>query len=97
MAQLIINLADEQTWRASRRWSPVKVNRQEAIDGQRSKSGRNREYDKLSRRIADLCEAAFGELQARSFAETPQTAFEKALGASQLEKFARRHEKVFGR
>jgi cytidylate kinase len=58
-----------------------------------------RDHDKkeVSRRIADLCEAAFGELQARSFAETPQTAFEKALGASQLEKFARRHEKVFGR
>jgi 1-acyl-sn-glycerol-3-phosphate acyltransferase len=51
----------------------------------------------VSRRIGDLCEAAYRELQARSFAETPQTAFETALGARQLEKFARRQKKVFGR
>ena len=51
----------------------------------------------ISRRIADLCEAAFRELQARSFAETPQTEFEKELGAKQLKKFARRQKEVFGR
>jgi 1-acyl-sn-glycerol-3-phosphate acyltransferase len=57
-----------------------------------------RDLDKkeVSRRIADLCEAAFRELQARSFAETPQTNFEKALGAKQLKKFARRQAVVFG-
>jgi cytidylate kinase len=51
----------------------------------------------ISRRIADLCEAAFWELQARSFAANPQTDFEKELGAKQLKKFARRQAQVFGR
>jgi len=50
----------------------------------------------INRRIANLCEAAYRELQARSFAETPQTAFEKDLGARQLEIFARRQKEVFG-
>jgi 1-acyl-sn-glycerol-3-phosphate acyltransferase len=56
------------------------------------------DHDKkvVSRRIADLCEAAFRELQARSFAAIPQTEFEKELGAKQLKKFARRQEQVFG-
>jgi 1-acyl-sn-glycerol-3-phosphate acyltransferase len=51
----------------------------------------------VSRRIGHLCEAAFRELQARSFAAIPQTPFEKGLGARQLEKFAQRQAKVFGR
>jgi len=51
----------------------------------------------ISRRIAALCEAAYGELQARSFARIPQTEFEKELGQKQLQKFAVRHKKVFGR
>jgi hypothetical protein len=57
------------------------------------------QYDKkeVSRRIGLLCEAAFRELQARSFAAIPQTEFEKNLGARQLEKFARRQAEVFGR
>ena len=50
----------------------------------------------VSRRVADLCEAAFRELQARSFADIPQTEFEKELGAKQLKKFARRQAQVFG-
>jgi len=54
-------------------------------------------YDKkeVSRRIGALCEAAFRELQARSFARYPQTRFEKELGERQLKKFAKRHAKVF--
>jgi cytidylate kinase len=56
------------------------------------------DHDKkeVSRRVADLCEAAFRELQARSFADIPQTEFEKELGAKQLKKFARRQAQVFG-
>ncbi len=50
----------------------------------------------VSRRIAVLCEAVFREMQARSFARTPQTEFEKSLGEKQLTKFAPRHRKVFG-
>ena len=49
----------------------------------------------VSRRIAQLCEDAFRELQDRSFALFPQTAFEKALGEAQLERFAIRQAKVF--
>ena len=57
-----------------------------------------KEYDKkeVSLRIGNLCEAAFRELQARSFAAYPQTEFERELGARQLKKFARRQEQVFG-
>jgi cytidylate kinase len=51
----------------------------------------------ISRRIAALCEAAYWELQARSFARYPQTKFEKELGDIQLKKFAKRHQKVFKR
>ena len=50
----------------------------------------------VSRKVGGLCEAVFRELQARSFAEMPQTAFEKELGAKQLKKFALRQEQVFG-
>ncbi|MEN8005442.1 MAG: (d)CMP kinase [Candidatus Krumholzibacteriota bacterium] len=50
----------------------------------------------VSRRIGHLCEAAFRELQARSFAEKPQTAFERELGAKQVKKFAIRQQQVFG-
>jgi cytidylate kinase len=50
----------------------------------------------VSRRIAHVCEAAFRELQERSFAARPQTDFERALGERQLEKFARRQARVFG-
>ncbi len=57
-----------------------------------------KEYDQkeVSLRIGNLCEAAFRELQARSFAAYPETEFEKELGARQLKKFARRQERVFG-
>lgn len=57
-----------------------------------------KDHDKkdVSRRIGALCEAAFRELQARSFAVHPQTEFEKELGAKQLDKFARRQAQVFG-
>jgi cytidylate kinase len=50
----------------------------------------------VSRRIAHLCEAAYRELQARSFARTPQTTFEKELGEVQLTRFSRRQREVFG-
>jgi len=49
----------------------------------------------VNRRIAHTCEAAFWELQARSFAANPQTEFEKKLGAKQLKKFALRQAQVF--
>ncbi|MCK9996483.1 MAG: (d)CMP kinase [Candidatus Krumholzibacteria bacterium] len=56
-----------------------------------------RDHDKkeVSLRIGNLCEAAFRELQARSFAAYPETEYEKELGARQLKKFARRQEQVF--
>ena len=56
------------------------------------------DHDKkeVSLRIAGLCEAAFRELQARSFAAYPETEYEKELGAEQLKKFARRQAQVFG-
>lgn len=56
-----------------------------------------RDLDKkeINRRIAHQCESAYRELQARSFAETPQTLFEKELGDRQMEKFARRQKEVF--
>jgi cytidylate kinase len=50
----------------------------------------------VSRRIAHVCEAAWRELQERSYAETPQTDFERELGERQREHFARRHERLFG-
>jgi cytidylate kinase len=50
-----------------------------------------------SRRIAQVCEAAYVELQARSFAEIPQSSFEKELGEVQQKKFAKRHARVFKR
>ncbi len=46
--------------------------------------------------IGRLCEAAFRELQARSFDRYPQTDFERELGEIQLKRFAARHRKVFG-
>lgn len=49
----------------------------------------------VSRRVGQLCEAAFWELQARSFALFPQTEFEKTLGQAQLKQFAKRQAKVF--
>ncbi len=56
-------------------------------------------FDKkdVSRRIGALCQAAFEELQARSFARLPQTTFEKELGHKQLQKVEARQKKVFGR
>ncbi len=57
----------------------------------------NLDKKEISRRIANLCEAAFWELQAISFAANPQTEFEKDLGVKQLKKFARRQAQVFGR
>ncbi len=50
----------------------------------------------VSRTIGQLCEAAFRELQARSFERIPQTDFERDLGETQLRKFAKRQRKVFG-
>ena len=49
----------------------------------------------VSQRIGALCEAAYRELQARSFARIPQTAFERETGQKQLAKFAKRQAKVF--
>ena len=56
------------------------------------------EFDKrdISRRIGALCDAAFKELQARSFARHPQTDFERETGQRQLKSFATRQKKVFG-
>ncbi|MBU8869815.1 MAG: (d)CMP kinase [Gemmatimonadales bacterium] len=51
----------------------------------------------VSRRIANLCEAAFYEMQARSFARHPQTPFERETGQRQLKSFAKRQKRVFGR
>ena len=50
----------------------------------------------VSRKVGQLCEAVFRELQARSFAEQPQTTFERELGVKQLKKFALRQKQVFG-
>ncbi len=50
----------------------------------------------VSRRIAKLCEAAFVELQARSFARMPETEWERKTGELQLRKFASRQKRVFG-
>ncbi len=57
------------------------------------------EFDRkvVSRRIADLCLAVFEEMQDRSYQRTPQTDFEKDLGARQLKKVAAREKIVFGR
>ena len=49
----------------------------------------------ISRKIAQVCEVAYRELQARSFRRQPQTTFEKELGERQLKQFARRQAKVF--
>lgn len=51
----------------------------------------------VSDRVGALCRAAWCELQARSFARHPQTAFEKELGDRQLRRFAARQAKIFGR
>ena len=51
----------------------------------------------VSRRIAQVCEAAWRELQERSYARHPRTPFETALGRTQQVKFAARHERLFGR
>ncbi len=50
-----------------------------------------------SRRIGQLCEAAFREMQARSFERHPQTDFEKELGTRQLKQFEARQKRVFSR
>jgi len=50
-----------------------------------------------SRRIAHVCETAWRELQERSWADRPRTAFEEALGQAQLGRFAARQERLFGR
>lgn len=49
----------------------------------------------VSRRVAGLCEAGYRELQARCFAEFPQSDFEKELSKVQIKKFAKRQAKVF--
>jgi 1-acyl-sn-glycerol-3-phosphate acyltransferase len=56
-------------------------------------------YDRrdVSGRIARLCEAVFRELQARSFADRPQTAFERELERKLADKLARREQRIFGR
>ena len=50
----------------------------------------------LSRRIGDLCEAAWRELQERSYGERPRTEFEEALGRLQVGRYAARHQRLFG-
>lgn len=52
---------------------------------------------RVSERIGDLCRAAWCELQARSHAGHPPTEFEKRLGDRQLDRFAARQAKLFGR
>ena len=49
----------------------------------------------ISRKIAQTCEMAYREMQARSFRRIPQSLFEKELGQKQLGQFARRQAKVF--
>lgn len=49
-----------------------------------------------SDRIGQLCQAAWGELQARSLASRPFTEFEIALRDKQLRQFAVRQAKLFG-
>jgi cytidylate kinase len=56
----------------------------------------NTDPKEVSRLIGSLCEAAFRELQARSFDRLPETEFERALGKRQLAKFAARHQRLFG-
>ena len=50
-----------------------------------------------SRRIAHLCEAAWRELQERSYAERPRTPWEVELEAKRRIKVRARQERVFGR
>ncbi len=50
----------------------------------------------VSRRLAHVCEAAWRELQERSYARHPRTAFEEALGVEQQQRFAARHRRLFG-
>jgi len=50
----------------------------------------------VSRRIASLCEAVFNELQALSYAENPETDFERKLSARLSGRLAARYERVFG-
>jgi len=50
----------------------------------------------VSRRVAQVCEAAWRELQERSYARHPRTAFEEALGRDQQRRFASRHRRLFG-
>jgi cytidylate kinase len=50
----------------------------------------------VSRRIAQLCEAAFCELQALSYAERPETAFERALAERLAARFDAKHRRLFG-
>lgn len=51
----------------------------------------------VSRRIAQTCEAAWCELQERSYARHPRTAFELEQGSRQQVRFAARHQRLFGR
>jgi cytidylate kinase len=55
-----------------------------------------REPKEVSGVIGELCEAAFRELQTRSYARSPETPFEARLGQLQLKKFAIRQSQVFG-
>jgi cytidylate kinase len=51
----------------------------------------------VSKRIGELCEAIFRELQARSFDQTPQTEFERRLGSLQRVKYRQRASRIFNR
>lgn len=50
----------------------------------------------VSERIGQLCRAVWCELQARSFAGHPETAFEIETGQRQLRRFSARQAKLFG-
>jgi cytidylate kinase len=49
----------------------------------------------VSKRLGDFCQAIFRELQDRSFAENPQTDFERELGERQLVKYKVREKRIF--
>ncbi len=50
----------------------------------------------VSRRIAELFQRVFEEMQSRSFANYPETEFEKRMSRFYLKKYARKNARLFG-